>query len=887
MQRDPGPNGMGRFNYTLGHNSARALASAAKRGIFVRRITTLSLVLLLILSGFTLLAPPAAAAFPPPVADAGEDQTVEEDESVTLDGSGSFDLSPGQETLTYRWDFDSSNGSGDTDARGKVVKVTYADAGFYTVTLTVSDGDFEDTDTARITVIPVSVDNTPPVAIIRSPLPGVYNVSEPINFEGSGFDADDDPLSGEWDFGDGTSSRQPTTTHTYTEEGPRVIRWKVTDGEANNTARMVIVIGDAPNIPEENDRPEAELNASKTNVTVDEIITFDATGSSDPDGDELSFEWDFDISDGFDTDSTEAIVNWAYNDTGDYTVVLIVRDGNQGGVAYATEDITVDEESNDPPEANAGNDAQVEVGIPLSFRGTANDPDGDNITLYMWEFGDGDVWEHSSSGRTNHTYRTPGTFTATFTAEDERGESGSDTRTITVNPPPDKPPVAHAGEDMTVLQGDTVYFQGKGTDDFGIARYQWDFNNDGVWDYDEMTNGDTTYTYPEAGTYTAIFRVTDDPRPGNPGPGQTDQDSLIVTVLKNQPPEARIVVTTIFVQTGELVRFQSDSDDPEGARLVYAWDLDGDGKIDSNAENPTWTYRREGDYMVTLTATDDHGQSDTDQITITVSQTYSVNVDISSPIRDLDPGETFAFRATISNDGNGNDQIRVSLSGQNYAWATLEKSLISLSATEKQTITITVEVPQTAISTDDAIITVTATSNYYTSASDAKDIEVHIRQRFAIGAAMDVNSIDIETGQSREDIATITITNDGNGPDSFRISFSGDITGYLRTSTPKVDLAPGETRDVTISIDVVDGTPTGSAIGTVIVSSTNSVAKKQMDFTINIEGAEAGTSSISFDLWTVVIIVVVLAVVVALAAGLSRSRRKKGTNGKSVKTTKA
>jgi PKD repeat protein len=437
------------------------------------------------------------------------------------------------------------------------------------------------------------------------------------------------------------------------------------------------------------------------------------------------------------------------------------------------------------------------------------------------------------------------------------------------------------------MQGIPVDFQGRGTDDFGIARYQWDFNSDGVWDYDDTSNGNTQHTYTEDGTYTAIFRVTDDPRPGNPGPGQTDQDSLIVTVLKNQPPEARIVVTTIFVQTGELVKIHSDSDDPEGARLEYAWDLDGDGKIDSNNENPTWTYHREGDYMVTLTATDDHGQSDTDQITIQVSQTYSVNVDITSPIRDLDPGETFVFRATISNDGNGNDQIRVTLSGQNNAWATLEKSLISLGATEKQTITITVEVPPTALSTDDALITVTATSNYYTSSSDAKDIEVHIRQRFVIGAAMDVDSIDIKTGQSREDIATITITNDGNGPDSFRISFSGDITGYLRTSTPRVDLAPGETRDVTISIDVVDGTPTGTAIGTVIVSSTNSVAKRQMDFTINIEGTDSSTSSISFDLWTVVIIVVVLAVVIALAAGLSRSRRKKGTNGKSVKTTKA
>ncbi|MCK4970020.1 MAG: PKD domain-containing protein, partial [Thermoplasmata archaeon] len=122
----------------------------------MRRITTISLVLLLILSGFTLLAPPAAAAFPPPVADAGGDQTVEEGESVTLDGSGSYDRTPDDETLTYRWDFDSSNGSGGTDARGKVVKVTYADSGLYTVTLTVSDGDFEDTDTARITVIPDS-----------------------------------------------------------------------------------------------------------------------------------------------------------------------------------------------------------------------------------------------------------------------------------------------------------------------------------------------------------------------------------------------------------------------------------------------------------------------------------------------------------------------------------------------------------------------------------------------------------------------------------------------------------------------------------------------------------------------------------------------------------
>jgi PKD repeat protein len=831
-------------------------------------------VLLLVLASFTLVAPQAAAALPPPVADAGSDQTVNEGETVTLDGSGSYDIN--DEKLTYWWDFDSSNGSNDRDASGVTVTTSYADAGVYTVTLTVSDGDWDDTDTARITVLPGEPDNYPPVAIIVSPLPGVYNVSEPIDFEGQAFDADGDSLTAKWEFGDDTTSNQPITTHTYTNEGPKYITFTVRDGKANDTARMLIMIGESVS-PELNRRPNATFTFSPENVSVGEVVTFDASESDDPDGDSLEYEWDFDTDGIPETDATGRIVTHRYNSSGTFQVTLQVRDGKQGGWAYAQDNVEVDEEPNDPPIANAGNDAEVQVGVQLTFRGTATDPDGDNITLYMWDFGDGDVWESNDTGQTNHAYRNPGTYTATFTVEDERGERGSDNRIVTVNPPPDMPPTAHAGEDMTVMQGDTAVFQGAGTDDFGIAKYEWDFNSDNIWDYQSDHSGDTTWVYPDPGIYTAILRVTDDPRPGLPGPGQTDEDSLIVTVKQNQPPEAKILVTTLFVQAGELVTFTSDSDDPEGAKLDYAWDLDGDGRTDSNVANPRFTYDREGNYQVTLTVTDDFGQSDSASVTIQVSQSYSVEIEISSPIRDLDPGEQWEFRATVTNKGNGNDQFRITVGGMNNNWATLDKTVVNLNASERQTVTITVKTPSTALSTDEALITVTASSNYG-SASESANIEVYVRQHFGVEASIDTDSISIDKGESREDFATITITNEGNGPDTFRISFSGDIAGYLRTSTPKVDLAPGETRDVKVSIDVAESVEAGKALGTVIVASTKSVAKEQMEFEIDIKGGDDGGTSIDTNLLMMVAAVIIITLILVGVVG-SASRKKGKVNG--------
>ncbi|PJE64051.1 MAG: hypothetical protein COU90_04230 [Candidatus Ryanbacteria bacterium CG10_big_fil_rev_8_21_14_0_10_43_42] len=81
----------------------------------------------------------------PPAANAGSDQAVFLGDVVSFDASASND--PDNDALTYKWDF--GDGQMDTGVRADHV---YQSVGKYTVTLTVSDGQAEDSDTATVGV---------------------------------------------------------------------------------------------------------------------------------------------------------------------------------------------------------------------------------------------------------------------------------------------------------------------------------------------------------------------------------------------------------------------------------------------------------------------------------------------------------------------------------------------------------------------------------------------------------------------------------------------------------------------------------------------------------------------------------------------------------------
>jgi len=91
---------------------------------------------------------------PAPTADAGPDQVVESGAVVALDGSGSSD--PTGEPLSYSWDLDDSDDAVVVDTTGLAFTAPVVDETLVLVaTLTVSDGDLEDTDTVEITVEPL------------------------------------------------------------------------------------------------------------------------------------------------------------------------------------------------------------------------------------------------------------------------------------------------------------------------------------------------------------------------------------------------------------------------------------------------------------------------------------------------------------------------------------------------------------------------------------------------------------------------------------------------------------------------------------------------------------------------------------------------------------
>lgn len=83
-------------------------------------------------------------------------------------------------------------------------------------------------------------------------------------------------------------------------------------------------------------------------------------------------------------------------------------------------------------------------------------------------------------------------------------------------------PTADAGDDVTAYVGESVSFEGTGTDiDGTIELYEWDFDGNGAYDWSSATTGSATHTYYIAGTYIATLRVTD-----NDGLKDTDKRTI-------------------------------------------------------------------------------------------------------------------------------------------------------------------------------------------------------------------------------------------------------------------------------------------------------------------------------------------------------------------------
>ncbi|NAZ16803.1 PKD domain-containing protein [Glutamicibacter soli] len=172
-------------------------------------------------------------------------------------------------------------------------------------------------------------------------------------------------------------------------------------------------------------------------------------------------------------------------------------------------------------------------------------------------------------------------------------------------PLPNQPPTAVAGGDCTGL---TCSFTGSGSNDpdGDIASYAWQFG-----DGESGTGEVAEHNYAAAGTYTATLTVSD-----ADGATATDEVTVEVTEPPNAAPEAAITTTCDQLACSFDSVTSSDSD---GEIVSWAWtSSDGGSSSDAIFEHE---FAAAGTYQVTLTVTDDDGETDSVEVDVEVSTT--------------------------------------------------------------------------------------------------------------------------------------------------------------------------------------------------------------------------------------------------------------------------
>ncbi|HEY8790490.1 MAG TPA: PKD domain-containing protein [Actinopolymorphaceae bacterium] len=183
---------------------------------------------------------------------------------------------------------------------------------------------FSKTVVAGSPITNVAVDNAAPTAVFTSSA-NKLNAS----FSGTGStDSDGTVASYSWNFGDSSAlGTGASPTHAYANSGNYSVTLTVTDNDgATNAVTRVLAIS-------QNVSPTAAFTSTKTNL----VVVFDGSGSTDSDGNVVSYSWDFGDSTAL---GTGAKPSHTYANSGTFVVTLTVTD-NGGLTDTVTHSVTV------------------------------------------------------------------------------------------------------------------------------------------------------------------------------------------------------------------------------------------------------------------------------------------------------------------------------------------------------------------------------------------------------------------------------------------------------------------------------------------------------------------------------------------------------------------
>lgn len=220
--------------------------------------------------------------------------------------------------------------------------------------------------------------------------------------------------------------------------------WQVEVKNADGTiASSDIVYTDPatpPPPPPTNNKPPL-IKTGPDQTTANNSVTLNGSGSSDPDGQIVSYKWTQDNGNLVTMTGVGAVSTVTGLVKGDYRFRLVITDDDGASTAdtihiKCTASGTNPPPTNAPPVVNAGSNQTITLPVSsVTLNGSATDQDG-TIASYTWSktSGTGGTIVTPNGNSTQVTGLTQGTYVFSLRAMDNGGASTSKSVTITVNP---------------------------------------------------------------------------------------------------------------------------------------------------------------------------------------------------------------------------------------------------------------------------------------------------------------------------------------------------------------------------------------------------------------------------------------------------------------------
>lgn len=619
---------------------------------------------------------------------------------------------------------------------------------------------------------------------------------------------------------------------------------RVIDGDANGSAEpdmgahefMAGQYGDLPEPPPSNLPPVARADAKvdsdhmmkdhslQPEYVVGDMVELDGTGSTDPDGDVLSYRWSLiHVPTGSATSLSDphgATPTFGLDTGGVFVAQLIVNDGQ----ADSFPDFVVVFNDNQAPVGRLGPDQTVPLGETVHLKSNQSyDPDGDYLTC-GWEVTSkpsrSTVPGTMAGPEATLTPDLPGIYTIRLSVYDTYLVAGADTMNVFVQVPGDSPPVITSNPPTEVTLGDTYMYEVTATaPDSGDRPL--------VFFLDVAPQGMAfSYYDPEkivwhmqgdqVGEHDVVIRVADQH-------GSYDLQAFAVTVIDDVPRISSTPVTQISEGQAYTYWVEAVNFDTIYGSDVLSFFLDvaplgmAIEPVDDARAVIRWTptYGQAGDHTVTVRVVESAELFNSQDFTITVKNVNRPPVITSVPETAASVGQLYSYDMEADDPDPGETPTYTLISGPLGMTMDKDTGLVSWTPTLMQVgnhdVSLRAEDPEGLTANQDFQITVTGTNHRPTITSvPVTDVTEFQPYEYAVNAA------DPDFG----DILTYSL--EGEFPGGMTINPANGLIRWRPVSWDSGGISVIGAHDVTVRVQDAGG------------------LFDIQDFTIDVTGAQAG-----------------------------------------------